>query len=74
LDIYKYFDFVYGTTRSNQNKADLLKKACNKIEGIKTEECIMIGDRSSDIIAGKASNMDTIGVLYGIDDYHTLKA
>ncbi len=73
LGIYQYFDFVYGSTGSNQNKSDLLKEASNKVEGIKIEECIMIGDRSSDIIAGKYNNMDTIGVLYGMDDKYTLK-
>lgn len=72
LGIYEYFDFVYGTIGINQNKVDLLKKICNKIEGIKPEECIMIGDRSSDIIAGKLNNMDTIGVLYGMDSKYTL--
>lgn len=73
LGIYEYFDFVYGSTGSNQNKVQLLESACNKIEGIKKEECIMVGDRSSDIIAGKSNKMDTIGVLYGMDNKQTLE-
>lgn len=33
----------------------------------------MIGDRSSDIIAGKVNHIDTIGVIYGIDGEEHLK-
>ena len=44
-----------------------------KTKNAKTEECIMIGDRSSDIMAGKNNDIDTIGVLYGMDSKETLK-
>lgn len=73
LGIYDYFDFVCGSKGKNQNKVLLLQRACNNIEGIKKEECIMVGDRSSDIIAGKLNNMDTIGILYGMDNKQILQ-
>lgn len=75
LKIYKYFDFVYGVTKESKRttKKEILSYALNNFENIKTEECIMIGDRSSDIIAGKDNNIDTIGVLYGMDGKEILK-
>lgn len=75
LKIYKYFDFVYGVTKESKRttKKEILSYALDNFKNIKTEECIMIGDRSSDIIAGKANNIDTIGVLYGMDEKEILK-
>lgn len=74
-EIYKYFDFVYGVTEEDQKatKAEMLTNVLEKIENVKTEECIMIGDRSSDVIAGKDNHIDTIGVTYGIDEKEHLK-
>lgn len=75
LNIYKYFDFVYGVTEKSERttKKEILSYALNHLENMQIEECIMIGDRSSDIIAGKSNHMDTIGVLYGMDDKEMLK-
>lgn len=75
LKIYKYFDFVYGVTEKSERitKKEILSYALNNLENIETKECIMIGDRSSDIIAGKVNDIDTIGVLYGMDNKEMLK-
>lgn len=74
-EIYKYFDFVYGVTEESPKatKTEMLANVLEKIENVKTEECIMIGDRSSDVIAGKVNHVDTIGVTYGIDGEEHLK-
>ena len=75
LKIYKYFNFVYGVTEKSERitKKDILSYALNNLNNIENKKCIMIGDRSSDIIAGKANDMDTIGVLYGMDNKEMLE-
>lgn len=71
LDINKYFDNIIGTCKEfpNQNKKELLKNAIEKVE---TNKSIMIGDRKSDINAGKYCKIDTIAVLYGMDSLEIL--
>lgn len=75
LKIYEYFDFIYGVTEESKRttKKEILSYALKNFKNIETKECIMIGDRSSDILAGKNNNMDTIGVLYGMDSKEMLK-
>lgn len=75
LKIYEYFDFVYGVTEESKRttKKEILSYALNNMKNIENKECIMIGDRSSNIIAGKVNNIDTIGVLYGMDSKEILK-
>lgn len=75
LKIYEYFDFIYGVTEESKRtaKKDILSYALNNLKNISTKECIMIGDRKSDITAGKINNVDTIGVLYGMDSKEILK-
>lgn len=75
LRIYEYFDCVYGVTEESKKitKKEILSYALNNLNNIKPKECIMIGDRSSDIIAGKANDIDTIGVLYGMDSKEKLE-
>lgn len=75
LKIYEYFDFIYGVTekRKRVTKKEILSDALNNLKNIKMEECIMIGDRTSDIIAGKTNNIDTIGVTYGMDSKEMIK-
>ena len=72
LGIFKYFDYIFGTTGNSQDKVFLLKKACESIDSLNLSECIMIGDRISDIHAGKLNNMDTMGVLYGMENREDL--
>lgn len=69
LDILKYFDMMVGATAdgSRTTKKEVMKYAIDNIEDIDLTKSIMIGDRTSDIKAGNENNMDTIGVLYGMD-------
>ena len=69
LDIFKYFDMIVGATTDSSRitKKEIMKYAINNIENIDLKKSIMIGDRTSDIKAGIENDMDTIGVLYGMD-------
>ncbi len=75
LDIFKYFDIVAGATvdSSRITKKEIMKYAINNIKNIDLTKSIMIGDRISDIKAGIENNMDTIGVLYGMDTKELLE-
>lgn len=75
LDIFKYFDIVVGATADSSRitKKEVMKYAINNIENIDLTKAIMIGDRTSDIKAGIENNMDTIGVLYGMDNKELLE-
>ena len=45
---------------------------CSKRLGILPEHCMYVGDARTDIQAGKAAGMKTVGVLSGFDDYKAL--
>ena len=40
---------------------------------LKPDRCVYVGDTTTDIQAGKAAGMLTVGVLTGFDDYDSLK-
>lgn len=71
LDIYKYFDIITGICEKfpKQDKKEMLRFVTKDVELSKS---IMIGDRKSDIAAGNYCNLDTIAVLYGMDNKTTL--
>lgn len=71
LDISQYFDNIIGMCNEfpNQNKKEMLKYATQKID---SKKAIMVGDRKSDIEAGKYCGIDTIAVLYGMDSFEIL--
>ncbi|MCI8411553.1 MAG: HAD-IA family hydrolase [Clostridia bacterium] len=75
LDIFKYFDMIVGATTDSSRitKKEIMKYAINNIENIDLKKSIMIGDRTSDIKAGIENDMDTIGVLYGMDTKELLE-
>lgn len=70
-----YFDEIIGATSngSRVTKKEIMKYAMDSIENFNVYNAIMIGDRVSDIKAGISNNMDTIGVLYGIDNKQKLE-
>lgn len=75
FEIDKYFDLIIGATadESRTKKTEVMKYAIENIKGYCSENSIMIGDRPSDIKAGISNDMDTIGVLYGMDTKDNLK-
>ena len=74
-EIDKYFEYIVGATEdgSRTKKTEILKYTIDMIDNYNNNEAIMIGDRPSDIKAGISNNMDTIGVLYGMDNIDNLK-
>lgn len=65
----KYFQGIYGSEFNGirKEKADVIAY-CLKQEGIRAEDCIMVGDRQHDIIGAHKNNIPCIGVLYGYGD------
>lgn len=61
-----YFDDVFGAWHEKGvfDKAQVLAYAIERLGGTHGN-AIMVGDRSHDIIGGKAAGLDTAGVLYG---------
>ena len=71
----QYFEMIVGATPdgSRAKKTEILKYTISTIENYSSDKAIMIGDRPSDIKAGIANGMDTIGVLYGMDVIENLQ-
>ncbi len=74
LEIFDYFDLIVGATSdgSRNKKVEIMKYAIENVKNYSSKNAIMIGDRPSDIKAGISNNMDTIGVLYGMDTKENL--
>jgi phosphoglycolate phosphatase len=47
--------------------------ACAQQLDIKPGNCVYVGDTTTDIKAGKAAGMQTVGVLTGFDDHAALE-
>ena len=45
---------------------------CAQQLDMKPDDCVYVGDTTTDIKAGKAASMRTVGVLTGFDDYESL--
>lgn len=67
FDLMKYFTVTVGSELDGARikKAEVIACALEKLGVTDTSECVMIGDRSHDIIGGKENSLDTVGVLYG---------
>ena len=48
--------------------------ACAQRLDLKPGKCVYVGDTATDIKAGKAAGMRTVGVLTGFDDYEALES
>lgn len=61
-----YFDFVHGSELdgTNSGKADLVRHILSS-ERLDPRACVMVGDRSHDVVGAAASGMPTIGVRWG---------
>ena len=74
FDLVKYFDAVITGQSAEHTKPypDPILLAAQKM-GVKPEECLMIGDTTVDIQAGKAAGAQTVGVLCGFGEEPELK-
>ncbi|MDR1559875.1 MAG: HAD hydrolase-like protein [Clostridiales bacterium] len=68
--ILEHFTFVCGDTLdgSRSEKAAIIRRILNNVDGIKPGSAVMVGDREHDIMGAKANGMASIGVLYGYGD------
>ena len=75
FDLAKYFACIAGASmdETRVHKDDVIAYALQKYKGIDHKKAVMIGDRSHDIMGGKANGMDTIGVLYGFGNREELE-
>lgn len=74
FNLKKYFDFIAGSNLDNTRtkKADVISYALEQQGITEVSEIIMIGDREHDVIAAKALNIESIGVLHGYGSYDEL--
>jgi phosphoglycolate phosphatase-like HAD superfamily hydrolase len=73
FDLVKYFDTVITGLSAPHTKPfpDPIYLAAEKM-GVKPEECLMIGDTTVDIRAGKSAGAQTVGVLCGFGEEQEL--
>lgn len=71
--IADYFDYLAGSTmdESRIKKADVLKYVMEAL-GAEPSECLMVGDRSHDVLGARERGTDCMGVLYGYGDEQEL--
>jgi len=74
FDLVKFFDVIVTGLSAPHTKPfpDPIFLAAQKM-GMKPSECLMIGDTTVDIRAGKAAGAQTIGVLCGFGEEKELK-
>lgn len=70
----KFFTHVYGS-ELNGDRSDKAQLIAHLIEneGLKSEDCVMVGDRKHDVRGALANNMSCIGVTYGYGTAQELK-
>jgi len=74
FDLVKYFDHVITGQSAEHTKPypDPILLAAERM-GVKPDECLMIGDTTVDMRAGKAAGTQTVGVLCGFGEEDELK-
>lgn len=74
FDIVKYFDVIVTGLSAPHTKPfpDPIFMAADKM-GVKPSECLMVGDTTVDIRAGKAAGAQTLGVLCGFGEEDELR-
>lgn len=73
FDLAKYFDVIVTGLSAKHTKPypDPILLAAQKM-GVKPEECLMIGDTTVDMRAGKSAGAQTVGVLCGFGEEEEL--
>ncbi len=74
FDLVKYFDVIVTGLSAPHTKPfpDPIFLAAQKM-GVKPSECLMIGDTTVDIRAGKSAGAQTVGVLCGFGEEKELR-
>jgi len=73
FDLVKYFDVIVTGLSAPHTKPfpDPIFLAAQKM-GVKPSECLMVGDTTVDIRAGKSAGAQTVGVLCGFGEEQEL--
>jgi len=74
FDLVKYFDVIISVLSARHTKPypDPILLAAQKM-GVAPEACLMIGDTTVDVCAGKAAGSQTVGVLCGFGEEDELR-
>jgi N-acetyl-D-muramate 6-phosphate phosphatase len=74
FDLVKYFDAIITGLSAAHTKPfpDPIFMAAEKM-GVKPHECLMIGDTTVDILAGRSAGAQTVGVLCGFGEEKELR-
>ena len=74
FDLCKYFDVIITGLSAPHTKPypDPILLAAERM-GVRPEECLMIGDTTVDMRAGKAAGAQTVGVLCGFGEEEELR-
>jgi phosphoglycolate phosphatase-like HAD superfamily hydrolase len=74
FDLVKYFDVIVTGLSAPHTKPypDPILFAAQKMD-VKPEECLMIGDTTVDMRAGKSAGAQTVGVLCGFGEEQELR-
>jgi phosphoglycolate phosphatase len=74
-NVDNYFDAILGCELdgSNSEKSFLIDSVLRKMPNRSAQDCVMVGDRKHDVFAGKATGINTIGILYGYGSSEELK-
>lgn len=74
LGVRKYFRNIYGPGLGlTPLKKSELVKICITENNLKSDECIMIGDKAEDVMAARDNGIKTVGVIYGFGTSVELK-
>ncbi len=76
FDLDRYFCFVCGATmdETRSKKEDVIAYALQTGGVTALGDCVMVGDRSYDILGGKKFSLTTVGVTYGYGSEEELRA
>jgi len=74
FDLVKYFDAIITGQSAEHTKPypDPILLAAQKM-GVKPEDCLMVGDTTVDMCAGKSAGAQTVGVLCGFGEEPELR-
>lgn len=66
LGIRKYFKDVVGTVDMNRRELEKMEVVKMALANANSDSAVIVGDRESDIKAGKKYGIKTVGVTYGV--------
>lgn len=75
--IKRYFDYLAGNDMAEKytKKRDLIEDVLREagVSAANKKECVMIGDRSHDVIGAHEAGIEAVGVLYGYGSLEELE-